>query len=268
MWLEPTPQISERVPFLLSLILSGILCQRIKSALPQEEEGRRGGTRRWKSSCREAACRPNFISFFSRGCSLRKNLNRNSAKITTYHTWARRGSGFCPPQPPDPIVVTFELYVVDPPPSPQNSRGPCPAMRHTFTFCTLFSEFGERYSFFPPPKKQHKRRDLGDLQLIFFLKKIFFTSCLVCGTWMPAVRPAQGGRRGGPASRGSGESTTARGPGRPGFTINYPFKKKLSRKNCCACKKRIFLLFDNYQRYLTLSLIMLRLSTQMAFYKK
>ncbi len=30
------------------------------------------------------------------------------------HTWARRGSGG--PQPPDPIVVTYELYVVDPPP--------------------------------------------------------------------------------------------------------------------------------------------------------
>ncbi len=34
-----------------------------------------------------------------------------------------------PPQPPDPIVVTYELYVVDHP-SPQNSRSPCPAMMY------------------------------------------------------------------------------------------------------------------------------------------
>ncbi len=33
-----------------------------------------------------------------------------------------------PPQPPDPIGVTYKLSEVDPPPSPQNSRGPCPAM--------------------------------------------------------------------------------------------------------------------------------------------
>ena len=32
-------------------------------------------------------------------------------------------------QPPDPIVVTYKLYAVDPPPSLQNSRGPCPAMQ-------------------------------------------------------------------------------------------------------------------------------------------
>ncbi len=48
------------------------------------------------------------------------------------------------PQPPDPIVVTYELYEVEPPPppSPQNSRGPCPAMsppRHFSRIATTTS---------------------------------------------------------------------------------------------------------------------------------
>ena len=61
-----------------------------------------------------------------------------------------------------------------------------------------------------------------------------------------------------------------------GFTINYSFKKKkkLSWKNCYACKKGSWssVLFVSFWQLakipLTLSLIMLRLSTQMAFYKK
>ncbi len=54
--------------------------------------------------------------------------------IRLHHTWARRGVrvNIPTPQPPDPIVVTYELYVVDPP-SPQNSRGPCPTMDCTQT---------------------------------------------------------------------------------------------------------------------------------------
>ncbi len=43
------------------------------------------------------------------------------------YLWARRRSGLWPLQPLDPIEVMYELYVADPP-SPLNSRGPCPAM--------------------------------------------------------------------------------------------------------------------------------------------
>ena len=39
------------------------------------------------------------------------------------------GQGYDPLQPPDPMVVMYELYVVETPPlSSQNSRGPCLAM--------------------------------------------------------------------------------------------------------------------------------------------
>ena len=58
---------------------------------------------------------------------------------------------------------------------------------------------------------------------------------------MPAVRPAQGDRRGGLASIGSGESTTARGPGRPADSqLIILLRKSLFERIVVLAKKDFF----------------------------
>ncbi len=91
-------------------------CQKknFSSAITQVKEGFKRNKKLWKLSIceKEGSKRPTW----TKGCVKRLGFQNLYPSLFHSHRCSSRGSDYKdPPQPSDPIVVTYELYLLDPP---------------------------------------------------------------------------------------------------------------------------------------------------------